>query len=61
MENKLGLSNDGTIIVKNRAWRRNRKNAAQLDGKPRNFYTTKQYHLRRKKNGKVVKVSKKSY
>lgn len=58
--NNLGLSNEGTIIRKNRAWRRARRNTAQLEGKPKNYYTTKQTHTRRKKNGKVVKVRKKS-
>ena len=56
---QVGISNEGTIVTKNRAWRRRRKNTAELEGKPKNYYTTKQVKTRKKKNGKKIKVRKK--
>lgn len=62
MENQppIGIDNEGHLVVKNRAWRRKAKTQAQLEGKPKSFYTTKQTKKRKKKNGKTVKVRKKS-
>lgn len=37
---KVGFTEQG-IVVKNRAYRRKWKNRAQLEGKPRGFYTKK--------------------
>lgn len=59
MDNKIGIDNSGSVVVKNRRFRRRRLNSAQLDGKPRNFYTTPQTK-KRTRHGKTVKISKKS-
>lgn len=49
-ESKVGFSNDGTIVVKNRAYRRAFKNRAMLEGKKsKKFYTQKKRKNRRKK------------
>ena len=60
MENKtkVGIDNNGRIVVKNRAYRRMRKNLAMIEGKKsKKFYTTKQTH-KRVRNGKMKIVSK---
>lgn len=57
---KLGLDNSGEVVVKNRAWRRRRKNVADIEGKPHKYYTTKQVKVRKKKSGKRTKITKKS-
>lgn len=47
---KVGLTNDGQIVVKNRAYRRAFKNRAMLEGKPsKKYYTTKRTKNRRKR------------
>ena len=56
----VGLDNSGNVVTRNRAWRRRRKTASQLDGLSKKYHTTKQTIKRRKKNGKIVKVRKKS-
>lgn len=58
--NKLGLGNNGNIVVKNRAYRRAWRNRAMMEGRSKKFYTTKQFH-KRTRNGKTVKVSKNTY
>lgn len=62
MENQVqaGFDNQGNIVVKNRQYRRRRRNVAELEGRSKKFYTTKQVKIRRKKNGKQVKIRKKS-
>ena len=51
-EPKIGFGNDGTIVVKNRAWRRAWKNRAMLEGKStKKYYTAKKTKSRRKNNG----------
>ena len=52
MDNQLTPDNNGNLVVKNRAWRRKRKNLAQLEGKSKKFYTTKRKNKRKKKKGK---------
>lgn len=56
---QVGFSNTGEIIVKNRAYRRRRINTAQLDGLSKKYYTTEQTKTR-KRNGKTIKIRKKS-
>lgn len=56
---QVGFTNDGDIVVKDRAWRRRRKNSAELDGLSKKFYTTKRIKTR-KRNGKTTKIRKKS-
>lgn len=46
MKPTIGFSTDGQVFIKNRAWRRKRKTKADLDNKPKKFYTKK-----RRKNG----------
>lgn len=49
-EPKVGFGNDGTIVVKNRAYRRAFKNRAMLEGqKSKKYYTQKKRKNRRKK------------
>ncbi len=62
MENKVavGFDNSGGVVFKNRAYRRRQITTTDMEGKPRSFYTTKQTKLRKKKNGKTVKIRKKS-
>ena len=55
---QIGFSNNGGVVVKNRAYRRRRRTIAELDGISKKFYTTK--HVRKRKNGKQVKIRKKS-
>ena len=44
----------------NRLQRRKFKNRAQVEGKSKKYYTTKQTKTRKKKNGKKVQVRKTS-
>lgn len=44
---KAGFDNQGHVIVKNRAYRRRWRNRAELEGRPRGYYTKKK--SRRKK------------
>ena len=49
---KKRLDNDGHMIIKNRAYRRKRKNLEELEGrKSKHFYT------KRRKNGRKAKRS----
>lgn len=57
---QVGFNNDGEVVVKNRAYRRRKITVAELDGKSKKFYTTKQTKTRKKKNGKTTKIRKKS-
>lgn len=56
---QVGIGKDGTLVVKNRKWRRTRISTAEMEGKPKSYFTTKQIKTR-KKNGKRVKRVKKS-
>lgn len=50
----IGIDNNGQIVIKNRAYRRRRKNTAELEGrKSKHFYT-------RRKNGKTTRRGKKT-
>ena len=45
---KVGIDNTGSIVVKNRAYRRARKNRAMLEGqKSKKFYTQKKRKARK--------------
>ena len=47
---KVGIDNNGGILVNNRAWRRSWKNRAMIEGKPsKKWYTTKKTKSRRKR------------
>lgn len=47
---KVGINNQGSIVVKNRAWRRIWKNRAMIEGKcSKKWYTTKMTKSRRKR------------
>ncbi len=49
---KVGLDNDGHMIIKNRAYRRKRKNLAELEGrKSKHFYTKRRANGRKAKRG----------
>ena len=49
---RIGLDNNGNIVVKNRTYRRKRKNTAELENrKSKHFYT------KRRKNGRKTKRS----
>ena len=49
---QVGFGNDGSIVVKNRAYRRAWKNRAMLEGKSsKKYYTTKRTKSRKKRNG----------
>lgn len=56
MEDKtpIGLDNSGQIVVKNRAFRRLRRNTAELEGRK-----SKHYYTKKKANGKKSRKSKK--
>lgn len=58
-EPRVGLGNNGTIVVKNRAYRRRWRTTAELEGKSKNYYTKKKTH-KRKRNGKTITVRKKT-
>lgn len=45
---KVGFDNNGSIVVKNRAYRRKWKNRASLEGKKSNKYYTKKKKGKRK-------------
>lgn len=47
MKPEIRFNTDGQVFVRNRAWRRKRKTKADLDNKPKKFYTKK-----RRKNGR---------
>ena len=47
----LGLDNDGSVVSKNRAFRRKWKNRAMLEGRPKKYYTTKKTKGRRRRHG----------
>ena len=53
----VGLSNDGQLVIKNRAYRRRWKNTAELEGRKSKHYYTK----KRSKNGRKSKKSKKAH
>ena len=57
-EPKVGLSDVGAIVVKNRAYRRNFKNTAQTEGKMKRYYTKKHGH-KRVRHGKAKFVGRK--
>lgn len=45
---KVGFDNNGQVVIKNRAWRRNFKNRAQLENrKSKKFYTQKKKRSKR--------------
>lgn len=46
----IGLNNDGQIVIKNRAYRRKRKNTAELEG-----HKSKHYYTKRRRNGRKTK------
>lgn len=48
----IGLNNDGQIVIKNRAYRRKRKNTAELEG-----HKSKHYYTKRRRNGRKAKRS----
>jgi hypothetical protein len=49
---KVGLDNDGHMVIKNRAYRRKRKNLAELEGrKSKHFYTKRRANGRKAKRG----------
>lgn len=50
----IGINNDGQIVIKNRAYRRKRKNTAELEGRKSKHYYT------RRKNGKTARRGKKT-
>lgn len=56
---QVGFTNDGQLVVKNRWYRRQKRTTAQLDGLSKKYYTTKQTKVR-KRNGKTIKIRKKS-
>lgn len=60
VESKMKIGNGGRLVVNNRAYRRNWRNKAMLEGRPKKFYTTKQFH-KRTRNGKTTKVCKNTY
>ena len=43
----IGLNNNGQVVIKNRAYRRKRKNTAELEGRK-----SKHYYTKRRKNGR---------
>ena len=48
----IGLNNDGQIVIKNRAYRRKRKNTAELEGrKSKHYYTKRSRNARKAKRG----------
>ena len=60
VESKIKLGNGGQLVVNNRAYRRAWRNRAMMEGRPKKFYTTKQFHTRIR-NGKTTKVCKNTY
>ena len=46
----IGFNNDGQIVIKNRAYRRKRKNTAELEGRK-----SKHYYTKRRRNGRKAK------
>lgn len=53
------VGDNGLLRNRNRRSRRNFKTQAQVEGKNKNYYTTKRYLKRRKKNGKTIRKSRK--
>lgn len=47
---RIGLDNNGNIVIKNRAYRRRRKNTAELENRK-----SKRYYTKRRKNGRKAK------
>ena len=48
----IGLNNDGQMVIKNRAYRRKRKNTAELEGrKSKHDYTKRSRNGRKAKRG----------
>lgn len=47
---RIGLDNNGNIVIKNRAYRRRRKNTAELENRK-----SKRYYTKRRKNGRKTK------